>query len=187
MVRILPIEVVEMKTVDLTAPYPRDECLRRLQATVEQEKLRWSIFVGGLRVAGNAPIASKSGVVGKIGDTKIRLHKSISGQNSFQTYLFAQLTDDGGRTRLHCRLGLLPSVVAFIVFWFGFVLFIGLRNSVTANAFGEKSVVEGWWVAPGILASFGAALVLVGRYLARDEEKFLIDFLRQTIDAREGQ
>ena len=177
--------------VNFIAPFPREECLRRLRETVQQD----SGPVGsGFGIGGSTWIARKSGVVGKIGDTKICLRKSLSRQirisnsfqpnNSIQTYLFGQLKDDGGQTRLKCRLGMHPLVIAFLVFWFGISMFLihFSRRSSLLNVFGERHVV-----AFLLLGSLGSALLIFGRYRARGEEKFLIDFLRRTIDVREAE
>ena len=179
-------------TVNFIAPFPREECLRRLRETVQQD----SGPVGsGFGIGGSTWIARKSGVVGKIGDTKICLRKSLSRQirisnsfqpnNSFQTYLFGQLKEDGGQTRLKCRLGMHPFVIAFLVFWFGLSMFLSnfSRSGLTTiNVFSERYVVTFL-----LFGSLGSALLIFGRYLARGEEKFLIDFLRRTIDVREAE
>ena len=176
-------------TVNFIAPFPREECLRRLRATVQKDS---GPVVSGFGIGGSTWIARKSGVVGKIGDTKLCLRKSLSGQinnssqinNSFQTYLFGQLKDDGGQTRLKCRLGMHPFVIAFLVFWFGISMFLihFSRSSSLLNVFGERHVV-----AFLLLGSLGSALLIFGRYRARGEEKFFIDFLRRTIDVREAE
>jgi hypothetical protein len=169
-----------MKIVNFIAPFTRDECLRRLRASVE---------------------ASKSGVVGKVGDKDIRLRKSLPREdfdyNAFQTYLFGHLTDDGNQTRLQCRLGKQPPrfTVAFLVLWFGLILFecfgllIGSGSVTIADASGERHIVEGWdrFFLPMVLAAFGAVPVIFGMYSARGEEKFLIDFLLKTIDVRPAE
>jgi hypothetical protein len=112
--------------------------------------------------------------------------------SSFQTYLYGDLTGDGQQTRLECRLGMQPLVYAFMILWFGITFLISLillidGSPTTVYAFGEKYIVSGRWatVFPMLFAAFGAALVKFGRYLARDEETFLIDFIRKTLDVRE--
>lgn len=86
-------------------------------------------------------------------------------------------------------------MIAFSVFWFGGVLFMGRQaiaqghGTMTVSFFGLTTVFKGWWVgvaAPLILICAGLAIVVVGRFMARDDEKFLIDFLRKTIDVRDA-
>jgi hypothetical protein len=192
-----------MKTFNFIAPFTRDECLRRLRASVEPEKINWTVVINGVQVARNRPIIGGKRVLGKIGGKAIRLRKWLSsqagsnsfsaGSNAFQTYLFGQLIDDGGQTRLRCRFAIHPIVFVIVLLWFGGVLFAALlplwtgQRSVTVNVPTGSYIVDGWgvFVFPLLLAACGTALVVAGRYLARDEKAFLIDFLRQTLDARE--
>jgi hypothetical protein len=173
-----------MKIFNFISPLPPEECLRRLRANVEREKWTWS--------TGSAP--SKAEVVGKVEETRIRLHRPNTG-NSFSKHLFGRLTGDGNQTRLRCRIGLHPFVIAFMVFWAGGVLFMGRQaiaqghGTMTVSFFGLMTVFEGWWVgiaAPLILLCSGVAIVVLGCFFARDEEKILIDFLRKTIDVRDA-
>jgi hypothetical protein len=167
-----------MKIVNFIAPFARDECLRRLRTGVE---------------------TSKSGVVGKVGDNDIRLRKSFphdphDNYNAFQTYLFGNLTDDGNQTRLQCRLGMHTDrfTFTFMVLWFGLVLFMwfslltGSGIVTTVNASGEEYIVEGSgrFVLPIFFSAFPAVLFIFAWYSARNEQKFMIDFLRKTIDVR---
>jgi hypothetical protein len=101
-----------MKIFNFISPLPREECLRRLRANVEQERWTWSTY----------PV--KAEVVGKVEEARIRLHRPNTG-NSFSKHLFGRLTGDGNQTRLRCRIGLHPFVIAFVVFWAGGVLFMG--------------------------------------------------------------
>jgi hypothetical protein len=55
-----------MRIINFVAPFPHEERLRRLRASVERDRAIWSIDVGPFRVVGNAPITSESGVVRKI-------------------------------------------------------------------------------------------------------------------------
>jgi hypothetical protein len=175
-----------MKIVKFIAPFTREECLRRLRTAVEP--MRAVSFV-----AGSPQITSKSDVVGKVGDENIRLRKVPNPgiSNGFQTYLFGRLTDDGDQTRLRCRIGMHLFPVAFLVLWFGALLFMSfllLGNMVIkVNTPSDSSTIEGWWVfiVPLLFACFGGAFFIIGRYCARDEERFLIDFLRKTINARQ--
>jgi hypothetical protein len=113
--------------------------MRRLRANVEQYKLPWSFYIGALKLAGSAP--SKAEVVVKIGETRIWLQRPNYG-NSFSKYLFLRLVAEGNQTRLHCRVGTHPVVIAFLIFWFGALLFMGFQAIPRGT-----SVFEGWWAA----------------------------------------
>jgi hypothetical protein len=145
-----------------------------------------------VHVPGSAP--SKAELVGKIGETEIKLHQSHT-ENSGCTYLFGRLTADGNQTRFRCRIAIRPLVIAFLIVWFGVVLFLGLEaiaeghGTLKVNFFGYRTVFEGWWAGvatPFLFLCFGVAALVRVYFSARDDEKFLIDFLRKTIDARDA-
>jgi hypothetical protein len=154
---------------DLISPLSREACVSRLRSKTDPA---WS-----------------GAVVGSIGETSFRLRKRIYYRNSFQYSLSGKLIDHNGQTRLRCRIGLHPLVRAFLVVWFGGVL-IGC-GAITARLAGVlargASPVNRW---PGAAVPFlmlvgGLALVMSGRYLARDEPDFLIDFLRKNLETRD--
>ena len=86
------------------------------------------------------------------------------------------MVDDNGGARLKRRIGPRPIVIVFMV------LFVGV-----ALAFATSEVIS-HDVASALLcvgmACFGIGIFAIGRSWARNEQKFLIDFLRDTIDAR---
>lgn len=80
--------------------------------------------------------------------------------------------EDAG-TRLNCSTDLTAFALAGLLVSGALLVIIGL--------------VSGW---PGGLISFGMLFVLgllflFGRELAKDEARFLLDFLRQTLEARD--
>src|SRR5665213_2701447 len=153
---------------DLISPLSREECVQRLRSKIDPA---W----GGT-------------VVGSVGDTSFRLRKPIYYRNSFQYSLSGRLIDENGQTRLHCRIGLHPLVRAFLVVWFGGVLAACAAISIRmASVLAGGSLPENMW--PGVMIPFlmlagGVALVMAGKYLARDERAFLIDFLRRSVEAQ---
>jgi hypothetical protein len=140
---------------DLISPLARDECVRRLRANTE------SSWVPG--VFRNKPVSCR------VEYSSFRIRKRIAYRNSFQPHLSGELSEEDGRTRIRCRLGMHPAVVAFMVIWFGGVV-IG-SGRVAMGAIG--------------LVCCGVALGL-GRFAGRNEPRFLLDFLRDTIAAREA-
>ena len=85
----------------------------------------------------------------------------------------------------------------FWVFWFIGLFFAGIRDvlhpdnaTLTINLFGWGRVFQGGWTAwagaPLMLAA-GLGMVVYFRYLARNEDKFLIDFVRRTLEAQNGR
>jgi hypothetical protein len=101
------------------------------------------------------------------------------------------LVAEGRGTRLRCRFAMHSAVLAFMVLWFGGVLVFGgsmvvttLRDGLANGAAQDDQILL--VVVPIMMLCAGAAMVVFGRYLARDDQRFLLDFLRDTIDAREA-
>jgi hypothetical protein len=153
---------------DLTSPLSREECVQRLRSKADPA---WS-----------------GAVIGSVGETSFRLRKRIYYRNSFQYSLSGKLIDDNGQTRLHCRIGPHPLVLAFLVIWFGGVLVAcGAVSVWIAGAFAHRAHPSNLWpgaAIPFLMLAGGVALVMLGRYFARDEPDYLIDFLRKSLDAR---
>ena len=157
-------------TFDLISPLPAEQCVQRLRFKTAEG---WS-----------------GSIVGSVGETSFRLRKRIGYRNSFQTSLHGKIVAENGETRLHCRAGLHPFVRAFLAVWFGGVsigcgaVVIGAINLLRSG----QLAASGWqWLAvPFLMLGFGVVLVGSGKYLARDEADFLIDFVRRALDAREG-
>jgi hypothetical protein len=143
-----------MTSRDLLSPFPPAECVRRLR-----EKIGWG-----------------SAVAGHVGERGFRLHKTIWYRNSFQTYVKGSMLDEQGGTRIHCRFGVHPFVIAFMIIWLGFAAFAGLMMLVN----GQGAGVAGLTLFP----VFGGAVYLIGRAIASSEEEFLTNYLQNLLDAR---
>ena len=80
-------------------------------------------------------------------------------------------------------------VRVFMCIWFGGVILIGGTGFVVTVGtifFGSSSQHQNSWmgvVIPPVMLVFGFGLVRFGHYLARDETRFLTDFLLQTLNA----
>ena len=96
------------------------------------------------------------------------------------------------RRAITVTCGLAALVRAFMMFWFGGVFFFGgiLALAAIASLFGltvsQGSPLAGILI-PLAMAAGGLLIVRSGRWLARDEEAFLRQFLAETIDAREAE
>jgi hypothetical protein len=163
------------RSFDLMSVLNREECVRRLRAKTQS---RWF-----------APAHGDKPVVGHIGETSFRICKRIAYRNSFQSHLSGELCDEDGGCRVHCRFGMHPAVVAFMAIWFGVVLLGG--GTVAIGAIGSllkgHASTDVWTsiVLPGSMLACGAAMVGLGHLLCRNEQPMLVDFLRDTISARE--
>jgi hypothetical protein len=84
-----------------------------------------------------------------------------------------------------------PFVRVFMFVWFGGVVLIGgtmFIATVGSLLFGSERQSQNAWlgaVIPPAMLVFGFGLVRFGGYLARDETRFLRDFLIQTLNAHE--
>ncbi len=162
-------------TLDLVSPLPLPECVRRLRAEVDS---MWTFF-------GKRPL------VGRVDDHWLRVARRIRYRNSFQTWMSARLSAEGGGTRLRCRFGMHPLVTVFMAAWFGFVLMLGGPASVVVLvklvAAPAPTAAGEWLLAliPVWMLAIGSAMVGIGRWLARGERRYLIEFLRQSVEARE--
>ena len=164
------------KSFDLISPLPRDECVRRLRALTGRA---WIVFSG-------------RPVIGYVGERSLRLSKRVWYHNSFQVCLFGDFLEENDQTRLRCRFGIHPLDAAFMAVWFAGVLLIGGAMSATTVASllsGRDSIPANAWlviVFPLLMLGLGVAMITFGKFLSRNERRFLIDFLGRTIDACEA-
>ncbi len=159
--------------VGLLSPLPRAECAKRLRRHVGSE---WSL-------------ASNSGVVGSVDGDAFRIRKMIYYRNSFQTYLHGQLSDaPGGGTRIRCELRelnlrpvLIAAVVVVLIALAGIIALLALHGS----QFRQVPLIV--LIAPlgvvPLLAVVGVLAVNIGRWAARGEQQYLVDFLCRTLEA----
>ena len=159
--------------VDLASPLRRDECVRRLRENVDD---RWNL-------SGMRPI------IGQIGETSFTLRVRQGYRNSFRTVLRGTMREESRQTRIHCRIGIDPFVRIFMLIWLAVVAVAA--GAMTASAIslllhGQTSAASllAPILAPVGMLCFGVALTRVGRYLARDQQQDLIEFLTRRLGAR---
>ena len=150
----------------LHSPLSKQECARRLNEKMD----RWWMIFGPNRIIGHA---SSGRLV-----ARVRIYYG----NSFQTLLRARLLDVDKGTSLTCRLGIRPALKIFVVCWFGFLLL-----AAVSNFFSMPGAATSWKFYLGLAAmtGFGVGLIAFCRWLARDEEAKLVEFLRATVEASE--
>jgi hypothetical protein len=158
--------------ISLFSPHPPDECARRLRLVTDPPR----------RFRGRNPL------VGTVEDTSLRLRRRIAYRNSFQIHLAADLLPENGGSRLQCRFGMHRLAVAFIVVWFSLVG-IGLAIGIAAafDLLGSAPAVHGpLWpaaIVPVLMAVFAVVWLKFARRLAVEDEAFLLEFLRFSLDA----
>lgn len=162
------------KSFDLVSPLAREECVRRLRANTESW---WFPF-------SNKPLA------GHVEDTSFGICKRILYANPFQPLLSGDLLDEGDRTRVRCELEIRLSVIAFMACWFGILLIVEASAAMRAihSLLRGGALADAWpsIAGPTFMLAAGAAFVGLGLFQARNEQQFLLDFLRDTIAAREA-
>jgi hypothetical protein len=98
---------------------------------------------------------------------------------------------EAGGTLISGEVAMHPFVRAFMLIWLSGVLLIGgtmFLSTVGSMAIASGSHHQNAWmgvVIPPVMLAFGFGLVCFGRYLARDEGRFLTDFLSRTLDVYE--
>ncbi len=159
--------------VDFTSPQTKEECIRRLKEVV----------------GGDWALMTQQAVVGPVSESFFRLRKRIRYRNSFQPNLICELEQRPGDTLLRCRFGFHPIVGIFLGVWvvaavvFGIVfLFTDIPQQISEGADGLAG--QAWLLFnPITRLIFVYALIRFGLYPGRNEPKFLIDFLREKLDA----
>ena len=162
-----------MATIDLVTKLPRAECERRLRRTVASE---WSLV-------------TDSGVVGRIEADSFRIHKKIYYRNSFQQHLYGRLLDtpDGG-TRISSEIremNLKPILI--LAGAIALLSVIGVLWPILSHRAQFHDVPLIALIAPAgvipLLLGIGVLAVTIGRYAARNERRYLLEFLGRTLDA----
>jgi len=123
-------------------------------------------------------------VIGHVSTRGASLRKRIWYRNSFQSVLSARFLGELGSTAVECRSGMGYFALVFLVVWSGIMLSFG--GSILLSALNDPSPNgPGAGVAffPLTMIVFAAIFVAFGRWLAREEDAFLEQFLRQRLDA----
>jgi hypothetical protein len=159
------------KDYELISDLGREECVRRLQLQTDPP----------------GTFFSKKPLIGYVDATGLEIRKHIKHQDGFQPWLIGEIVDESGRTRLRFHFGMSFCATAFVTIWFGGMLFMGGAMLMAAI----RSLPSGAYQIPDALVAIAISLLqlLVGlgmRLGRRSEEQFLIEFLRDTIEAREG-
>ncbi len=159
------------ETIDLLSPYRPEECARRLRMVTDPSR----------RFRGKNPL------VGNISDTALRLRRRLAYRNTFQTHLFAVLTPQDTGTHLRCRFGMHPAAMGFLAVWFAFVgIGLAVGFVVAFNLFGIEHGNTPLWpaaIVPVFMAIFAFVWLKLARRLADEDETFLLEFMRFSLDA----
>jgi hypothetical protein len=172
------IPMPKTENIVLHSSLAPDECIRRIQASTDP---------------GDRAIFSLSGYKGskpllvKLDGNRFVLWKRRYYRNDFAPYLFGTLSQDNQGTRLEGHFDMNRWVKIFMKIWIAFavltslpVLFATLNGPVRENAWVGVAVPIG-------LIAFGIILPKFGRWLGKNEEKFMTEFLETTLAAQPAE
>ena len=141
--------------IDLVSSFPPAECVQRLRKAVGREC---------------TALGMKGIIAGSITDTRLKLYKPTWYRNGFQVYLFGELIEEEGSTRIRCRSGMGWLVNACIAAFAIFLMQAAIR---------ERSTI------PLIALLVFGAIVGFARFTHKYDHDFLVTCLRKTLDARD--
>jgi hypothetical protein len=159
--------------VEVFSPFAPADCASRLREAID----------GGVMVSlfglGSKP------VIGSVSEASFMLRRRIRYRNSFQTFLTATMRPELGGTVISGACAMHPLVRIFNVVWLGGVALFGRTiflasgwNVLSGKSGGSRETLLSM-IIPLIMLTFGIGLVRFGRYLARNDPRFLVDFLME--------
>lgn len=158
------------RTVEIVSPFAPEEFAARLTRAIDP---------GGMErvVPGSKP------VIGRVDGRSVWLRKRIRYRNGFQTVLVGTLEEceAGCRFRGCARMQWATQVLTTI--WLGGMFVVGVWVCMMFLVRGGNP--GGLLMAP-LFLSLGAGVVLFGRWLARDEERFPTAFVVDATCAQLG-
>lgn len=152
-------------------------CSERLSKAIDHERLISFSFTGS------------HPVVGRVDGMSFRIRKRICYRNSFQTFLTGSMQSHGAGTLILGKFGMHRFVRTFMSIWFGGVavlgsiLFMVALFTIFSGSSSHRSLDWLGVVVPLLLFAGGIVIVRVGEYFARDEARFLTNFLREALQA----
>lgn len=121
-------------------------------------------------------------VRGSVTERGFRIVRSKRYRNSFEVEARGHWNAEGNGTRIDLTLGVSQWVRWIMMSWLGFIaLFCVGWLAIPGPSSGDMPrLLER--VFPLLLLAFGLGLVYFGRWLARDEPRLLLEFLRGTLE-----
>jgi hypothetical protein len=122
-------------------------------------------------------------VRGRITDRGFCITRSIRYRNSFQTEACGRWMAEGDGTRIELSLGMSRWVAAFMIAWLGLMLAFAAAWRWMGGPPGGSSPAPPWFVPliPLMMIAFAVLLVAFGRWLARHDARYLLEFLDRTL------
>jgi hypothetical protein len=125
-------------------------------------------------------------VVGQVSAHGFNIRKWWRYKRPYDLDVWGEFQPAPGGTRVHVYIAMRRKIAAFFLFWFVFMLMLqaALALGFVATP-GESLTPLGAWV-PGLAALAGGVAYLLGRAAAKRDALFLLDFLREVLQAKEG-
>ncbi len=176
--RRLLMEAFGCRWAVVQSPSPPEECRRRLRVVVDETEAMF----GTLSVVGD--------VENDDATLRIRLPLFMGVSNLLPAVMRARFVPEGSGTIVTCRLWIGPltqlslamCLVALAAFWV-----FGLFRVMVALIDGNLAAQNSPWalvVIPPAAIVFELALVFMRRTIAREQDDYLIEYLRKSIDGR---
>jgi hypothetical protein len=158
--------------VELVSPLSVDECRRRLLEAMDAPMT----FFG------------KRPVIGRIDGAWLRAWRRIGYRNSFQTQLTAELAASNQQTHIRCRFGMDEAVTVILCVVLGTLLVAAVSTlpGCVSDLLSPDAAGAGFpgLAIPTVMLVAVCGIVCLGRGLASGERQVLIDFVRETVDAK---
>jgi hypothetical protein len=160
------------------APIAVADALRR---SVDRER-RTLFSLSGYR--GSLP------VLGEVTESTFRLQKRRYWRNDFAPHLYGQFQPEAGGTSIEAHFDVSRWTRNFMRFWLVGVallsgpIFVLCLLDLTTGSHHTTGDARVGLIVPVALVLGGILLPKIGRLLGRGEERFLLDFLQQTLAAR---
>jgi hypothetical protein len=152
-----------------------------LRRTIDEEKRTLFSFSG---YRGSLP------VLGDVTSSTFRLQRRGYWRNDFAPHLYGQFRKEGGGTRIETYFDTSRWVKMFMRFWLAGVALLGgpmfvlsLLDRYTGSHYTTGDTWVGIIVFPAMVA-WGFLLPKIGRLFGRGGERFLLEFVQQTLAAQ---
>jgi hypothetical protein len=149
-----------------------EECIQRLQNSTDP---------------GSRTLFSLSGYKGskdlliKFNGNQFKLWKRRYYRNDFSPYFYGTISPDNQGTRIEGHFGMDRLVKIFMGIWLGFVTLSVLPVAFVSFSHPNR---DNSWIGVAIpfgLLAFGILMPQFGRWLGRNEEKYIREFLKTTL------
>lgn len=121
-------------------------------------------------------------VVGEANRTRATLRKRIRYRNSFQTVVEAVFEPQGAGTLIRCKSRLHVLTLTVLAIWA--LAFLIISGKFVGSALDGGVEGGAWWVLmPVVFAGFVFLMIWIGRWLARAEFDYLVDYAAKLAEA----